>query len=334
MPATSSRARRLPVIALCLLGALPAIACGAASTVDGTPLVTPTATATSVPTTCAQLTGFASATAAGPVSGFTYDLPDSTVAPTAQMSAGAAGQYTLYDEDLCTPNTTTELPVGATPRPLATALQFYGWGPVQVFPTGGDALQACPAGDTCYGFNVQTKNGAPYYTEPERFLALGSVQDRGHGLVTFHLKLAGPPAAPTCSDANYASMEHMIYGASPVFLPYFGAVTHTAGDPYSGIQLPPVTRMYGESAAGRTYYHLCSGGTAASVSAFMYTQLTSNGWGACSGKPAPTASGGCFSFTYNQICGSDTVPTTQTLDLAVSDPATWGFSSVHACFGH
>lgn len=334
MFATSSRARRLPVIALIALGALPAIACGAASTVDSTPIATPTVTATIAPTTCAQVTGFASASAAMPVAGFTYSVPTSTVATPAQASAGAAGQYTLYDVNLCAPNTTTELAVGATPRPLATALQFYGWGLMQVFPNGGDALQPCPTGDTCYGFNVQTQNGVPYFTEAERFLALGNVQDHGHGVVTFSLKLAGPPPTPSCTDPNLPGLEHASYGASPVYLPYFDAVTHTTGDPYSGLQLPPVTRMYGESGAGRTNYHICSGGTASSVSAFMYTQLTANGWTGCSGQPAPSAAGGCFSYTYNQVCSSSTVSTTQMLTVAVSDPTSWGFSSVHACFGH
>jgi hypothetical protein len=333
LPATSPRTGRLPVIVLCVFGALPAIACGAASTVDAGSLASPTTTATSAPATCAQINGFASAAAAAPVSGFNYGLPTNTVAPAAQTSAGASGQYTLYDVDLCTPNTTTELPIGATPRPLATALQVYGWGPMQVFPVGGDALQACPAGDTCYGYNVQTKNGVPFFAEPERFLALGSVQDRGNGLVTFHLKLAGPPAAAACTDPNLPNLEHTIYGASPVYLPYFGAPAHTSSDPYSGLQLPPVTRLYSESATGHTFYHICSAGTAASVSAFMYTQLTAEGWSGCSGQPAPTSSGGCFSFTYNQVCGANTVSTTQTLTLTVTDPATWGFSSVHPCFG-
>src|SRR5262249_56449704 len=85
-----------------------------------------------------------------PPAGFSYGLPDNTVATAPQTSFGGAGQYHVSDIDLCTPNTTTELRFGANSRPLAVALEFYGWGHMQTFPTGGDALHACPAGSTCY----------------------------------------------------------------------------------------------------------------------------------------------------------------------------------------
>lgn len=333
MSTTPSHSRHLPVLVLSILGVLPAIACGAVSTVGGVPRPTPTATATSAPTTCAELTGFATATPASPVSGFNYGLPTNTVATAPTTTAGGAGQYTLYDMDLCTPHTTTDLPEGATPRPLATALQFYGWGPMPAFPTGGDALQACPSGDTCYGYELQTKSGAPYFTVPEQFLAFGNVQDRGNGLVTYHLKLADAPPTLACTDPNLTSFEHYMYAASPVYLPFYGAPTLTAGGTYSGLQLPPMTRMYSESGAGRTNYHMCSAGTGASINAFMYTQLTTNSWGACSGQPAPSPSGGCYAITYNVTCGSTTTSMTQTITLAATNPTAWGWSSVHQCFG-
>ncbi len=113
-------------LAACLVLALAATA-GCSVTTGGNGSGTPaaataTATATAAPTTCAQLSGFSSAVAATPVNGFNYGLPSNTVEATPQTSAGGAGQYTIYDINLCTPNTTPALPVGANQKPLGIAL--------------------------------------------------------------------------------------------------------------------------------------------------------------------------------------------------------------------
>lgn len=307
---------------------------GAGGTPAATVATTPTATtppiATTPPTTCAQVSGFASASAATVLTGFNYPLPTNAVATSPQTSAGAAGQYTLTDMNVCAPNTTTELHIGATPRPLATALEFYGWGMMSSFPVGGDAQQACPSGDTCYGYQVQTKNNDPYFQIPEQFLAFGAVQDHGNGLITFHLKLAAPPATPNCgSDPNYDSLDQAIFGVHPVYQLYLGAPPHSANDGFSGVQVPPVTRFYSDSATGHTEYQLCSAGSAASVNAFMYHQLTTNGWTGCSGQPAPAASGGCFAFTFTAPCGTQTTQIT----IGATNAANWSFIYGKPCFG-
>jgi hypothetical protein len=330
-----SLSSRVPSYALvaCLILALAATAgCSVTTggTGGGTTTAGPTATATAAPTTCAQLSSFGSAVAATPVTGFNYGLPSNTVQATPQTSAGGAGRFTIYDIDLCAPNTTTALPVGANQKPLGVALQFYGWGPLQAFPLGGDALQACPSGVGCYSYQVQTKNSVTYVQQPPQFLVLQNIQDRGNGLVTFHLKLAAPPAAPNCSyDPSFDSIDQALYGAHPVYELYLGAPPHTANSSFSGVQLPPVTRMYPEGATGHAIYHMCSAGTAVSVNAFMFNQLTTNGWTGCSGQPAPTAAGGCFAYSFTATCG----PATISITIAVTNAAEWGFSYGKPCFG-
>lgn len=323
---------RLPAVLTVALVLVLTTACSGTTSVSGssTPSVTPTATATAVPTTCAQLPGFAGATPATPLAGFNYGVPTGTVAAAPVPSAGAAGQYTLYDINFCAPNTTTALPVGANQRPLATALQFYGWGTMTAFPATGDALTACVSPAVCYGYNVETHSGAQYFGEAPRFLALSGVQDRGNGLVTFHFKLAAPPTAPNCAyDSNYDSVDQTAFGAHPIFQLYLGAPTHTANDMFSGVQLPPVTRIYGQGAAGHTYYQACSAGSAASVNAFMFGQLTTNGWTGCSGQPAPTAAGGCFAYSYTAACGT----TVTQITIAATDAAKWTFGYGRPCLG-
>lgn len=339
------RTMRLHALLACLglILALAATAgCGASTSTGGntgnsgntggTPTATTATspTATSAPTTCAQVAGFASATTATALTGFNYALPSNSVATTPQTSAGGAGQYTLTDMNVCAPNTTTELRIGATPRPLATALEFYGWGMMSTFPTGGDVQQGCPSGDTCYGYQVQTKNNDPYFQIPERFLAFGNVQDHGNGLITFHLKLAAPPATPSCgSDPNYDSLDQAIFGAHPIYQLYLGAPPHSATDGFSGVQVPPMTRFYSDSATGHTGYQLCSAGNATSVNAFMYHQLTTNGWTGCSGQPTPTATGGCFAYTFTAACGTQTTQIT----IGATNAANWSFVYGKPCFG-
>ncbi len=201
---------------------------------------------------------------------------------------------------------------------------------MQLFPLGGDALKACPNGSGCYGYSVVTKNGVTYFQQPPQFLALENVQDRGNGLVTFHLKLAAPPAAPNCGyDANFDNLDQGLFGAHPIYQLYLGAPPHTANASFSGVQLPPVTRMYGEGATGHIYTHLCSAGTGASVNAFMFNQLTANGWTGCSGQPAPTAAGGCFAYSFTAPCG----PATTQITIAVTNAAEWVIGYTKPCFG-
>lgn len=328
---TSWRAR-LPIIFVTALAMLLTSACSVTTVGGGTSPTTTAAppTATVAPTTCAQVQGFASASPASAVASFNYGLPNNTVQTAPQTSAGGAGQYKLYDIDLCAPNTTTALPVGANQHPLVTALGFYGWGMMGAFPTGGDALKDCANPDVCYGFSVEIKNNVKYFQQPPQFLALQNVQSRGNGLVTFHLRLAAPPAAPNCAyDANFDSLDQALFGAHPVYQLYLGTPPHTANDAFSGAQIPPVTRVYSEGATGHIFYHLCSAGNPASVNAFMFSQLTANGWTGCSGQPAPTAAGGCFSYSLTASCGAAKIEIT----IGVTDAAQWGFGYGKPCFG-
>jgi hypothetical protein len=121
----------------------------------------------------------------------------------------------------------------------------------------------------------------------------------------------------------------MIFGAHPVYQLYLGAPPHTANDFFSGVQVPPVTRFYSDAATGHLNYTLCSAGTAASVNAFMFNQLTTNGWTKCNGQPAPTAAGGCFAYTYTANCGAQTAQ----IAIGATDAKSWGFTYGKPCFG-
>jgi hypothetical protein len=133
--------------------------------------------------------------------------------------------------------------------------------------------------------------------------------------------LAAPPAAPNCGyDVNFDNLGQGLFGAHPIYQLY---------SVFSGVQLPPVTRTYGEGATGHIYYQMCSAGTAASVSAFMFNQLTANGWTGCSGQPAPTAAGGCFALKITAPCG----PATISFTIAVTNPAQWDIGYGKPCFG-
>lgn len=282
---------------------------GGGSTASGTPTATLAPTNTPAPTTCAQIAGFESAAASSVYTGFNYGVPAETVQKTPVISAGGAGQFTVIDIDLCTAHTTTDLPQGASARPTIHALEFYGWGmgsiwSLNAFPSDGFKLQTCAAGITCYAYNIMATSGTipvNYFTEPERYLALSNVQDRGNGLVTWHLQLAAPPVTPTCSDPNLPTLENAIYGASPVYLP--GTST---------LILPPMTRNWGEGAAGHHYSTYCSAGTTAAIQSLIVSQYQAdpkNHLQPCtSGSPAtevcwiadyPTPSSGTLHYTID-----------------------------------
>jgi hypothetical protein len=143
---------------------------------------------------------------------------------------------------------------------------------------------------------------------------------------------AAPPAEPNCgSDPNFDSLDQTIFGVHPVYQLSVGLpVGPGAANPgVSGIQVPPVTRVYSDSATGHIYYHLCGAGTAATVNAVMYEQFTINGWTGCNGQPTPTVAGGCFALTFTAQCGAQTMQ----ISVGATNASAWGFGYGKPCFG-
>lgn len=241
-----------------LLGVLALAGCGGSVTASGsgTPTATALATATATPapiTTCAQLPGFAGAAAlAVPQT----ESPAGTVSKPVVTSGGGPGQFTIDEYDGCTPNNTTDLVVssGKGPEPFAHLVLFYGWGTGSTFPGDGQVQQDCGGGATCF------------YQDDQHYLSLDQVADHGHGVITFRLREALPPTAPSCDPSVFASAQYL-----------------TFEDEGNGVRipLPPMSRVgRGDGAAGSLYLPVCSAGTATSVQAFLAAALPASGWSA------------------------------------------------------
>jgi hypothetical protein len=227
---------------------------------------------------CIQLPAFGAASAATFPAGFNLPpFPVGSVQRPTATSVGGDGQFAVRAFDACSPNQTPDLieQTGKGPQPYLSQLQFYAWGASATFPLGGSAQQSCGSADHCFAYQVES---SPLrFTTPPRYFTLGQVKDNGSGLITYHLRFASPPAAPSCSG-DYAIFEQEEYHETPIYRPYYDGDPPDASDPYAGIQLPPVTRSYRDNAAGLVGTQLCSAGTAASVSALLIQQMVTLGW--------------------------------------------------------
>jgi hypothetical protein len=214
----------------------------------------PTASATTAAATCASALPGAGTASAG--THFT-DLPlpqgSMSVAPT-QMGGGGAGQFTLYDLELCTPNSS---PSAITA--FFANLTAAQWQRSATFPADGAYQSACGTAD-CWDKGML------------RYVRLSlPITDLGNGTERYHLTLAVPPAVPNCSasgdtfSAGYVSQ-----------LPNPG---YTSTQVYANIPLPPLSRtVVNHAAGGQEGYTICSAGTVASITAFMNAHLASLGW--------------------------------------------------------
>lgn len=263
---------------------------------------TTAATATPQPTTCAQVQGFAGASA---LTLPNMQLPAGAIAPTPTTSFGGAGQYTIKAYTICVPKNTSDLIVstGKGPEPLTHLLAFYGWAAWAQYPVGGAAVQACAG--SCFAFNVDVLAKA-LFTGAPRFLSIEQVTPLANGLVTFTLKLA-QAADPTC-DSSFNTSDTAIYGHAPEYTLFY--------DSSAGIQWPPMTRLVGDSAPDTVGQDLCSAGTAASVKAFMDSQFSSHGYTSvtCTMNGNDCWKNGATTVTMNITSASDwTLSTPRTL---------------------
>jgi hypothetical protein len=244
------RSWRTRLLACGILALTSALAgCGSGTTVLITSTPTPTITPTPVPS-CATILPGAGATSA-PAGFDTLHFPTGAVMKPLASSAGGTGQFTVQQTDVCYSGTADAVngPFSAHTSVFAMLLAT-GWGQGNTFPSDGQSQAACAAGNYCL------HNGTEYY------VALESIQSPLTGYVTYHLKLATPPAAPTCNPTYYGPSV---------------AYSYTFGD----WAVPPLTKVssfaLGGGHAGGYDYGVCSAGTPASILAFMQAAVTAHG---------------------------------------------------------
>jgi hypothetical protein len=215
---------------------------------SSTPTAAPTNTV--VAKTCADVSGFASAT---PVNIANTQFPKDTVVTAPTSTGGGPGQFTVKEYDGCAPNTDTNLTVqtGKGPEPFMHLQEFYGWAPSATFPNDGEVQASCAA-NSCLDFGQ----------EHSRFLSVTNATALPNSLVTFHLRVTTAPAAPSCGS-NFTNSPLKGY----LLTSFFGA------------PLPPLTLAAPDNASGGLRGEdLCGPGTAASITAFLNKALSAAGW--------------------------------------------------------
>jgi hypothetical protein len=249
--------------------------CGTGTTVLITSTPSPTITPTPVPSCATILPGAGATSAPAGFTGLTF--PTGAVMKPLTSSAGGTGQFNVQQTDLCYSGTPDAVngPFSGHTSVFANLLGA-GWGQGNTFPSDGQTQAACAAGNFCL------HNGTEYY------VALESILSPLAGFVTYHLKLATPPAAPTC-NATY-------YGPS---VPYIYTFDNWA--------MPPLTKesdfALGGGHAGGYDYGLCSAGTPASILAFVQAAAIAHG----DTPHQVTSTSFCVSYTQGGYYGENVV---------------------------
>lgn len=272
------------------LALLMATACG--STVGGGS-ATPTATTTPAPTStatpsCATLDP--GATNAATIANFTdVHFPTGAVIKTTATTGDGAGKFTITEYDLCYTGTLDQVngPFSGHSSVFAYLLGGgWGSGSPSLFPYNAELQTACTTGANCFisGADIE-----------DRFATFENLTDHGGGLITYHMRLALPPAAPTC-NTNFDGTDYVasLDGFTP------------------GVPLPPLSRTVGNNASGGIRgTDVCSAGTVASISAFMTASLTAVGY------TLVASDSRCF---YQAQCWAST---TSAVSWDVTDPTDW-----------
>ena len=290
------------LIALTL--ALGGCAIGTSTTSEQSGGSTPTAsgaTPTSQPvsqqaSTCPNLSGFSGAQAATAGAGFgDVSFPSNSISTSIATSGGGGGRFTIKQFDVCTPATATS----AIYSFFASGLPGSGWSGASTYPYNGAWPASC---------------GDPYCWKKDnksRYVSLEKVTSRGNGLVSYHMRLAIPPAGPTCvsSLGIYDGKTWTTYpnGVSDVYAPPFtlDGLGEGGGDAHSATQY-----MNGE----------CSAGSYSSVSSFFSTGLAGHGWN--HSTPGTQWWKGSEIFSWFNDTGDNAT--------AAANTAYWGFNWCHA----
>jgi len=147
--------------------ALALAGCAVAAAPNSSAATATNAAPTRTPTTCAQLSGFAGASAASAGPGFAdLAFPADSVSGRHALSPGGAGLYAITQFDVCTPATSLQTIDSFFTSQLAAA----AWTPTVDYPYDGGYLASC--GDPFCWF----KDTAP------RYVSLEQVTERGNGI--------------------------------------------------------------------------------------------------------------------------------------------------------
>lgn len=205
-------------------------------------------------TVCQNLSGFSGAQTASAGGSFgDVSFPQNSISTSIATSGGGAGRFTIKQFDVCTPASTRN----AVYSFFASGLPGAGWSGASTYPY-----------DTAW----QASCGDPYCWKKgyiPRYVSLEKVTDRGNGLVSYHLRLAIPPAGPTCSSGIDI---------------YSGKTWDPNIEVTQGVQNPPLTLDglgdgYDDTLAAHTAIDgMCSSGDAASINNFFTTELAKHGW--------------------------------------------------------
>lgn len=206
---------------------------------------------------CAQiLPSAAAASAPGGFGGLTF--PAGAVMTPPLASFGATGQFTLRDTDVCYQGTVAQVNGGASTSVFAQLLGA-AWGHNPTYPYGGDVQATCVSGGTC--FKASPTANPEHYLSFEGLGAWGS----GTGYVVYHLRLATPPAAPSCDPHWFNSSVPYIYGEVPPLTKSSSAATF--GGAGGGHHPGPLMCSAGTQASILTFLQAHSGGTPRHVTA-------------------------------------------------------------------
>jgi hypothetical protein len=246
-------------------------ASGQGTSTSGTAAATPTQpaqpTATSLPPTATPVPTCANvlpgAAAVGTITSFAdIPFPSGSVEANMQETAAGAGLFQILQYDICFTGQVSDVngPFSAHQSIFAQLLgKGWGQGNPSGFPYDGQLIGGCHAQpDFCLTTSLTDAQSG----NTERFAAFEHITDHGNSTITFHLRLALPPAVPNCPPGppvNFVSF-YPNHNGSPLPLP-----------PLSSLGI-----AFGSSAYQST--HMCSAGTAPSVSTFFATELAQLGW--------------------------------------------------------
>ena len=261
------------------------------ATVTTAPTSAPKSTATSAPTTCNQVPGFAQAGPAPQVGALLGSIPfpgNSVFTDLAHVAGGGVGLYEVQLMHVCTANTT----VSAIHSQFASQAPGHGWTQSSTYPYDGGYQASC--GDPyCWSRVPSLPN----------FLSLEKVTAVGNGLVTYGIRLAIPPSVPDCSAIAPPG------GGTPT-MEFFWSQQ-------KAIPVPPLTSEglgdgHGVGSKGVYSQSMCSPGTVASVKTFMSAELGKLG----------------FKATNQSECGTTgwVVKGSLAISWNVSNPKDWSLS--------
>ncbi len=257
-------------------------------------------------TTCQDISSFGSAQSATAGAGFgDVSFPQNSISTSIATSGGGADRFVIKQFDVCTPASTTSNVYSF----FASGLPSAGWSGASTYPYDTAWPVAC--GDPyCW-----KKDHAP------RYVSLEKVTSRGNGLVSYHIRLAIPPAGPTCSSGVD------IY-TGKTWDPNVGDVP--------GLIAPPLTLDglgdgYDDSVAAHTSIQdMCSAGSAAAIDNFFTTELPKHGWNHTT--PSAAMSSACHTTGAQWWKGKDLfqwMPDTIGNQTAAANTTYWNYNYCH-----